>query len=399
MTGMPEFRYRARDIKGARRDGVVEAPDKDDLIRTLLAEGLYVYDARETSGRRDRDRADGETYAAPVGQGCLSAIAGNIVPFVSLGELAVVTREFATAVGAGLDINQSTAAVREGQLSPLMRRAVQDISEYVQAGYPLHEAMARHPRIFNRMYIGMVRVAEGSGTLDEVLKNLAEMFEEEVELRRRIQGLMIYPGCVVVVLLAATFILGWIGFLPMSIFVTIVKILAIIFIIWLAHKNRYVSAVSRTVLSVLPGIGSLIRRIATARIAFALGTMVKSGVPYLQALEWSRDSANLPVMDYQLRQVYGDVAGGAPLSESLSRRNIFPPMARNVLAVGEVAGSVDASLFKIYEYLRGEINYQTRSLVAALGPVMILILAGAVGYVVFTFWSNYFNIIISAVGD
>lgn len=396
---MPEFKYRAKDVSGARRDGVVEAPDKDELIRSLLAEGLYVYEVREEHHRGDRGREDGQTFAAPVGQGCLSAALGNLIPFVSLGELAVVTRELATAFGAGLDLIHAVAAVREGQLSPLMRRAFRDMSDYVAGGYPLHEAMERHPRIFNRMYVGMVRVGEGSGTLDEILKNLAEMFEEEVELRRRIQGMLVYPAFVVAVMLIATFILGWIGIMPMWMFWSIVRVLGILFLIWLIHKNRYVSAVSRTVLSVLPGIGNLIRRISVARIAFSLGTMIKSGVPYLQAIEWTQDSANLPVMDFALKQVYRDVADGMTLSESLSRRHIFPPMARNVLAVGETAGSVDASLFKIYEYLRSEINYQTRSLVAAMGPVLILILAVAVGYIVITFWSGYFGYIMKAVGD
>ncbi len=396
---MPEFRYRAKDAYGERRDGVADAADKNELVRNLLGEGLYVFDVREARGVAGRQREDGATYASSTGQGWFSALVGNIFPFVTLGELALVTRELATAFGAGLDLNHAVAAVRDGQLSPLMRGAFRDMSQYVADGYQLHEALARHPRIFNRMYIGMIRVGEGSGTLDEILKNLAEMFEEEVELRRRIQGMLIYPAFIVIAILAATFLLGWLGFLPMTIFRTVAGACVFLFLVWLAHKNRHVSASSRSILAMLPGIGGLMRRISVARIAFSLGTMVKSGVPYLQAVEWTRDSANLPVLDNALRQVYRDVADGTPLSESLSKRRVFPPMASSVLSVGETAGSVDASLFKVYEYLRGEINYQTRSLVSAMGPLLIIALAALVGYIVISFWAGYFTMITEAVGN
>jgi len=385
-------------MDGKSSAGTLEADSQDIAVQILFEQGLFVTDIREVGGTRAHE-IDGATYASGVGQGFFSTIVGNIVPFVTLGELTAVTRGLATAFNAGLPLDAAVASLRTGQVSPLMRQALRDISDQVERGHSLSEAMDSHPRVFNKMYRGMVSVGEGSGTLDEILGNLAEMFEEELELRRRIQSMMVYPGCIVVVILAATLILGYLGFIPMQIFYMVLLVLAVIFVFWLLNKNRHISQMFRTILSVLPGIGGLIRRISVARVCFALGTMIRSGVPYLQTLDWARDSANLPFVESGLRRAYRDVSGGMPLSDSLTRAGIFPPMARNLLKVGEEAGSVDEMLMKIYQYMRQEINYQTRNLVSVLGPTLILILAVVVGIIVIQFWAGYFTTIMEAVGE
>ncbi len=384
-------------MDGRNSTGSLDADKKETAVQLLFEQGLFVVEICEIESRRER--TDGATYASGVGQGFFSTILGNIVPFVTLGELAMVSREFATAIGAGLRIDHAISALRMGQLSPLMRQALKDVSWHVESGYSIADGMDRHPRVFNKMYRGMVRVGEGSGSLDEILKNLADMFEEELELRRKLQGMMVYPGFVVGVLVAATFILGWIGFLPMRIFQSILLFIAVIFAFWLFNKNRHVSSFVRSFLSRLPGIGSLIRKISIARVCFALGTMIKSGVPYLQALDWARDSANLASTEAGLRRAYRSVSAGETLSDALTTAGIFPPMARNLLKVGEQAGSVDTMLFKIHEYLRQEINYQTKNLVTALGPTLLVVLAVVVGYVLITFWQNYFGIILRELGE
>jgi type II secretory pathway component PulF len=385
-------------MDGRSAAGTVDADTRETAVQALLEQGLYVHEIREQRGRRPHE-VDGQTYGTGVGQGLLSTIVSNIVPFVTIGELAMVTREFATAFGAGLPIDSALANLRQGVLSPLMRRALMDISRRVESGNSLADGMDRHPRVFNKMYRGMVRVGEGSGTLDEILKSLAEMFEEELELRRRVQGMMVYPGCIVVVLLAATFILGWLGQLPMRIFNMILFVLVFLAAFWLINKNRRVSRTLRTMASALPGIGTLIRRISIARTCFSLAVMIKGGVPYLQALDWARDAADLPFVENGLRHAYRDVAAGEPLSDSLTRAGIFPRIAQNLLKVGETAGSVDEMLFKIYQFMQSEINYQMRNFATMVGPTLLLILAVVVGFVVISFWTGYFNNILSALGD
>jgi type IV pilus assembly protein PilC len=384
-------------MDGRSSSGTIEAESQDAAVGRLLDGGLFVHRIRESAGQIYH--SEGGTSTFSYGQGCLSAIAGSIIPFVTLGELALVTRELASGVGAGLNLAHAISAVLEGSLSPMMQGALRDISTRIQSGDTFEEALARHPRIFNKMYRGMIKAAEGSGTLDIVLANLAQFLEEEVDLRRRVQGALIYPSIVFVVALGAAFILAWLGYFGMSLFSVMVAAAVAVVAIWLLGKNRHVAAMFRLVLSVTPGIGGMIATAGVARTCLALGTMIKSGVPYLEALDMAKDAANHHGIEQALSVVYSEVSRGEQLSTSLAKSRIFPSVLRHLVAAGEHAGSVDDMLFKVYQYLQGELQYRTRAMLTMIGPLFTILFGALVLYIALMFWSGYFEKIMSAAGS
>lgn len=169
--------------------------------------------------------------------------------------------------------------------------------------------------------------------------------------------------------------------------------------IWLAGKNRHISSIFRSLLSRLPVIGTLIRQISVARVCLALGTALKSGVPFLEAVSLAREAAYLSEVEGAMDRVYRDLSHGMPISESLSRQRIFPHVVRNLVGAGEQTGGIDAMLFKAYEYMMSDINYRVRGLASLAGPLATIIVGGIVLLIAVQFLGGYFNMIFQAVGN
>jgi type IV pilus assembly protein PilC len=337
-----------------------------------------------------------------------------------LKDLAVFSRQFATMVNSGLPILRALTILEQQTEDKLLAGAVSEIRVDIERGASLSAAMAKKPRMFNNLYVAMVRAGEMGGVLDAVLERLAANLEREVSLRNRIKSAMTYPVVVAgfVTLILAAMLLFIVpqfksiyatlhGKLPMPtvILLAISEGLRKYFLIWLGVMIASIVALRRWKRTQkgreffdrlklrLPIFGSLFQKTALARFARTLGVLNKSGVPILQSLDVVAETVNNTQVSHAVQDVQAAVKGGESLAKPLTRHKIFPPMVTQMLAVGEETGALDTMLEKIAAFYDDEVTAAVDSLTSMIEPVMIFFVGGAVGLAVIALYLPMFNII------
>ncbi|MDQ1371010.1 MAG: type pilus assembly protein PilC, partial [Acidimicrobiaceae bacterium] len=290
----------------------------------------------------------------------------------------------------------------------------------VENGSSLSQAFAHHPKVFNKLYVAMVRSGESGGVLDEVLLQLADTIEKQVELRRKVRSAMTYPLVVLaLVIVILTVMLVFIvplfkgfykslnGQLPLMtrMLITtsnwVVKLFPLIIIAgglllfafrrWIATENGR----SRWDVFKLrvPVFGELVHKTALARFSRTFGVLLRSGVPILEALEITKETAGNTVVARGLEDVQAGVKMGEPIARPLEAHKVFPPMVTQMIAVGEESGALDTLLEKIATFYDQEVEATVNALTSLLEPLMIVVLGGAVGTMVIALYLPMFNVI------
>ena len=338
---------------------------------------------------------------------------------VKLKDLAVMSRQFATMVSAGLSLLRSLSILAEQTENKELAKVLAEVRNDVETGSALSAAMAKHPRVFPPLMVNMTRAGEVGGFLDSVLLQIAENYEAEVKLRGKIKSAMTYP--VVVLVMAILAVVGMLlfivpvfakmftslgGQLPAPtralIFMSnvlkygapfIVVGLIAGFIVWnrVKHTEKVRNFVDPIKLKI-PVFGTLFQKIALSRFARNLGTMMRSGVPILQSLEIVADTTGNVVLARAVRDVQQSVRSGESLTKPLSNHSVFPPMVVQMMAVGEDTGALDAMLHKISEFYDQEVEATTESLTALIEPLMIAFLGGVVGSMIIALYMPIFKI-------
>jgi len=419
---VPAYRYFAKNRAGKRVSGIVQAGSRDDAVAKLTAVGLYPFNVIEAAGPAEPEgagpdffpltpeaqggEADAGTYSdeqpyippdvtrqAPV------SFAASLFSFVSLHELALFCREMGAMLRAGLGLEGALSTILTSRISPYLRRAVGDMARHVYAGGALSEAMARYPRIFNRMFLGMVRSGEMTGNLDMIFAQLATFYEEEHVNKYAARTAFVIPAITLFMAFVAPFILAYLGWPGMRRLAWIVGLIyAGVLVFFILNKTRFVTSIIRFFLEYTPFVGAIMRKKALARLSFALGTMIRAGVPYLEALEISRDAAWLPSIERAVDELYRGVRSGTSIQEAMQLSRRFPPMVRNLVAVGERAGTVDEMFLKIAEYYNTETKYQSQALIRLIMPILTIIVGIIVAIILINFYGNYVNFITEQVG-
>jgi type IV pilus assembly protein PilC len=339
---------------------------------------------------------------------------------VKLKELAIFSRQFATMVSSGLPMLRALATLETQSDSVPLKKAVTAVRQDIEGGGSLSGSMAKHPKVFNNLYVAMVKSGEAGGVLEAVLERLANSLEREVTLRGKIRSAMTYPIVV----------LGFVGMILMAMLLFIVPQFKAIYDSLngkLPLLTRMLMAVSDAVrhdfLFVIVGVGLLIfaykrfkktdkgrrlldkiklkipifgklfQKTALARFARTLGVMSKSGVPILQALDVVSQTVNNAVMSDAVLDVQASVQRGEGISKPLGRHDVFPGMVVQMLSVGEETGAMDTMLEKIADFYDEEVSAAVDSLTSIIEPVMIAIVGGAVGIAVIALYMPMFNII------
>jgi type IV pilus assembly protein PilC len=421
---VPAYRYQAKNRDGRRVGGTVQAASQDDAVAKLTAVGLFPFNVVDIGPQSRGDRAesfvppadgggppdegaDGISFEVPqavpddVTRRPLASVIAAPFSYVSLYELALFCREMGAMLKAGLGLEGALSTILTGRMSAYLRMAVSDIARRVYSGGSLPEAMARYPRVFNRMFIGMVRAGEMTGNLDMIFAELATFYEEERTNKLAARVDFIFPGMTVATALAATAIFTFCLHFPgMRVLMDfIVWLILAVVAFFILNKTRAFTRVIRCFIEHFPVIGGIMRKRAIARLSFALGTMIRAGVPYLEALDIARDAAWLPSVERAVEDVYRGVRNGISIQESMSITRGFPPFVRNLVAVGEKAGTVDDVFFKIAEYYGTETKYQTQSLMRMILPLLTIAVGIIVAIILITFWGNYFGFIMRQVGN
>lgn len=398
---MPTFAYKARTRRGEVMEDTVEGENQMAVAATLRQQGLLVIDVKEQGvGQRD-----------------------ILEPFkrVKLTDLVIFTRQFATMINAGLPIVRALYALSEQTPNPKLKEVLVQVRKDVEAGFALSEALDKHPKVFNRLYVEMVRAGEIGGILDGVLLRVASQLEKDQDLRRKVKSAMSYPLVVLVIaILAAAFMLIFIvpifarmfedlgGTLPLptriamgisqvltgpgGLLVAAALIGGVIFFLRWIKTEPGRKAWGKAVLKLPVTIGDIVQKVALARFARTLGTLSAAGVPILQSLEITANSAGNWVIENALLKSRDSIREGLPIHKPLESEPVFPLMVTRMIAVGEETGDLDGMLTKIAEFYESEVDAAVKSLTSIIEPLMIVVVGGIVGGIIIAMYLPMFQI-------
>lgn len=394
---MPVYEYTALDAGGRAKKGGVEAGSVAAARQKLRDDGVFPVEITESSESRNSE--------ADVGKA-----GGGLFQRVGLQELSVMTRQLATLIGAGLPLVPSLSALAPQIRNQLLRAAVVRIREEVNEGNSLTGALSHFPKIFPPFYVNMARAGEASGTLNLVLDRLADFQENQQEMRGKIRTALAYPIFMFVVgggvlFFLVTFVVPNITNIFSEMHQTLPAITVFLIVVsgflksywWMIALALGVgiaagrSAIKKTesgrnfwdkLKLNFPLFGALNRKIAVARFARTLGTLLQSSVPLLAALEIARNVVDNRLVANEIKRVAKDVEEGQSLSAPLARNQFFPPIAVEMIAVGEQSGNVEKMLFKVADAYEKEVESNIVMITSLLEPAMILVMGGVVGFIV-----------------
>ena len=396
---MPAFVWKGKTREGKSVSGERVADNKEAVMALLRREQILVSSVKEK----------GKEVALP-------KLGGG----VSSKELAVFTRQFSVMIDAGLPLVQCLEILGSQQENKTFAKILQQTRMDVEGGASLADAMRKHPKAFDELFVNMVAAGEAGGILDTILKRLAVYIEKAVKLKSQVKGAMVYPvavisiaGIVIAVILwkvIPTFASMFEGLgaqlpLPTRIviamsngFVRLLPFLVIAIVAGTFAFKRYYATyggrrqVDRIVLK-LPILGILMRKIAVARFCRTLSTLVSSGVPILDGLEITARTAGNAIVEDAIMMVRKGVESGLTIAQPLKESGVFPPMVVQMIGVGEQTGALDAMLSKIADFYEEEVDQAVANLLTLMEPVMILFLGITVGGIVISMYLPLFDLI------
>jgi type IV pilus assembly protein PilC len=397
---MPEFNWQATSSTGDKRKGTMEAPNPEAVHAALRRQGLNPTRVR----------------AKP------KEIKINIPGFserVKDRDIVIFTRQFATMIDAGLPLVQCLEILSSQADNKTLGKTLGTIQSDVEGGAAYAEALDKHPKIFDELYVNMVAAGETGGILDTILNRLAAYMEKAMSLKKKVKSAMVYPSTILAVAVGVVAILmvfvipkfadmftGMGGELPMltqividmSNFAASYKMLIAVggFIIFVFLFRRYYATERGKrrmdgIFLKAPIFGSLIRKVAVAKFTRTLGTMLSSGVPLLDALEICAKTAGNKVVEEAVFMTKDSIEEGRTIAEPLEETGVFPPMVVQMISVGEATGALDAMLSKIADFYDDEVDTAVDALTSLMEPMMMVFLGGAIGFVVIAMYLPIFK--------
>jgi type IV pilus assembly protein PilC len=403
------FAFRAVDLSGVPSRGELEAESKAQVTEQLRQRGLIVLEVSQKSKQLNVE----DLFARFRG--------------ISMRELAIFSRQFATLVASGMPMLRSLSTLEEQTEDEILADAIGGVRADVEAGSSLADAMARHPKAFDRLFCSMVRSGEQSGRLDEALDRVAFQIEKLDALRRQIRSAMMYPAfvfglAVVVMLVVVAFIVpifagifeeiaaeqpGESAQLPFPTRVTMgvsgaitgywyivgpmLIALAVGFFRW-KKTDAGRRAWDRFKLRIPFKIGDVVQKAALARWSRTFSGTVSSGVPILQSIEITGETSGNSVIEDAMADVYESVKSGGTIAGPLERNELFPPMVNHMVSVGEEGGQLEHMLGKVADFYEAEVDAKIKALTSLLEPLMICFVGGIVGFIVIAMYLPIFDL-------
>ncbi len=401
---MATFQYEALNSVGQTVKGTVDAGTNEEAASKVRAMGNFPTKIKERAAKRGK----GPTAAGtPTNTRATQRRKVGSVPTKLLTQF---TRQLATLVDAGLPILRSLRILEQQQKPGPMRMAVRMVAEDVESGITLSDAMARHPKVFGPLYSNMIRAGELGGVLDLILGRLANFLEKSQALKKKVQGAMIYPIMVIgFAMLIVTGIMVFVIPAFEKIFRDMGRALPVMtqslinishwvahggwavivlspVLIWLIFKMVKVSPAGRLFVDrlklMIPVIGQVNAKTGVERFCRTLGTLLSAGVPILEALNITRETAGNEVFARALGKVREGIREGESFADPLRQSHIVEPMVVNMIDVGEETGELDKMLEKVADTYAEEVNVLVSSMISLLEPVMVITLGSIVGYIV-----------------
>jgi type IV pilus assembly protein PilC len=397
---MPTFKFKAMDLAGATASGEVEAISTQDVVEQLKQRGLVVVDVASKYSSRELNI--------------------DLFPRVKADELAVATRQLSTMVNAGMPILRALSVLEQQSDNKLLKSSLASVRDDVEAGSNLSDAMAKHPKVFDDLYVSMVRAGETGGLLEEVLMRVADQVEKDAALRRQVRAAMIYP--ILVITFAVGIMLALVAFL-IPVFVNVFKdfpgklpalsqfmvnfshalthqwyifILVVGGIVggFIAFKKSKTGAPlwDQAKLRFPMKIGEVVQKVCIARWSRTLSSLVSAGVPMIQALEITGHTGGNIVIERAMDNVISSVKQGGTISAPLKQAPVFPAMVAQMIAVGEETGALDTMLSKVADFYDDQVEAAIKALTSILEPVMIILVGGIVGVIVISMYLPLFSV-------
>ncbi len=426
---MPQFKYIALDQNGAEQTGVVEAANKIAAMESVRAQGLLVRECEEagTAASKNMVTKDEKGKKQP-GKASKKSGKGKAGGRIKRKELMIFTRQLATLIDAGLPLLQSLQVLQKQEPNVNLRATLTALGDAVQGGSTFSDALSSYPKLFNRLFVNMVKAGEVGGVLEVVLKRLAEYEEKAGKLRGKIVSAMVYPIIIMVIAVGIlTFLMlvivpkfkemfegqnmdlpafsqfvfnfsdncmadSIIPFIPNALVGILVVFLFIVFVTFWRRTPKGGRIVDSMMLKI-PKLGHLNRVNAVARFSRTFGTLVSSGVPILQALNITRDTSGNVIVADSVTKIHDAVREGESIVTPMQSSPVFPPMVISMVDVGEETGRLPDMLMRVAEVYDEEVDNSVTALTAMLEPLMIVCLAVVVGSIVLAMFLPMMEII------
>jgi type IV pilus assembly protein PilC len=403
------FAFRAMDLAGTATAGEIEADSKAQVSEQLRQRGLIVLDVSEKSEPFKIEQL-WQTWKG-----------------IDMRELSVFSRQFATLVASGMPMLRTLYTLEEQTQDERIKAAIGGLRADVEAGSTLEQAMERHPEVFDRLYRAMVRSGEQSGRLEDALDQIAYQVEKSDSLRRQVKSALMYPALifgfamVVLVAIVAFVIPVFVGIfeqigeenpeeksglpLPTQICVTasdaltgywyiLIPGLIVSFVLFFRWKRTVKGKEiwDRFTLKLPAKIGDVIQKVALARWSRTFSGSVAAGVPMLQAIKLTGETAGNIVLEQAMEDVYASAKRGGSLAAPIQANPFFPPMVGHMVAVGEETGQLEHMLSKVADFYEAEVDAKVKALTSLIEPIMIVFVGGVVGFIVIAMYLPIFTL-------
>jgi type IV pilus assembly protein PilC len=397
---MSTYVFKALDLAGGKARGEVEADSKQAVSDQLKARGLIVLDISDKHASKNIEIAFTKSVKAT--------------------ELAIFARQLSTMISSGMSILRALYVLEEQTESKYLTETIVAVRKDVEAGLSLSDSMARHPKVFNPLFIAMTQAGETGGVLEDALVRVADQLQKDAALRRQVKSAMIYPA------LVATFAIGVMmalvaflvpvfegvfqefgGELPKLTQVSVLMSKAVTGYWWLIFGGTGLFVVTfvkwkkttrgrrqwdRFRLHVPMKIGTIVQEVSVARWSRTLASLTHAGVPLLQALEITGRTGGNVVVQEAMDSVIASVKRGGTIAAPLAQEPIFPSMVTHMVGVGEETGALDDMLDRIAEFYEEQVEAAVKSLMSILEPILIIVIGAMVGFIVISMYLPLFEV-------
>jgi type IV pilus assembly protein PilC len=407
---MPKYNYVALDARGNETKGSLEVATQNEAIGRVKEMGLYPTKIAEAEKFQEKPsgkkaRAGGKKRSALQMQINIPGLSGRVRPKA----LTSFTRQLATLVDAGLPLLRGLRVLEKQERNATLKSILDELALAIEGGSTFSEALAQHPKTFNRLFVNMVKAGELGGVLEVVLKRLAEFSEKAQKIKGKVKSALFYPIAVMcvatgILILLMTFVVprfkevfgGMDIEMPRFTLIVlavsdairhhILKTLAGLAVVWFLFFLFLKTKVGRLLWDKfklkVPAIGPVVSKVAISRFTRTLGTLVSSGVPILQALTIVKETAGNVVISNAVAKVHESVKEGETITAPLESARVFPPMVVSMVDVGEQTGALPEMLLKIADNYDEEVDNSVAAMTSLLEPIMIVCLALIVGSIV-----------------
>jgi type IV pilus assembly protein PilC len=397
---MSTFVFKTMDLAGIKARGEVDADSKQAVSDQLKARGLIVLDIADKRASRE--------------------IELGFLKSVKASELAIFARQLSTMINAGMSILRSLYVLEEQTESKFLTETIVAVRKDVEAGLPLSDSMARHPKVFNPLFVAMTQAGEMGGVLEDALMRVANQLEKDASLRRQIRSAMVYP--ILVVTFSIGVMMALVAFLvpvfekvfqefggelpkltQVSVFLSHMVtgfwwaifggagLMTFLFIKWKSSSwGRPQWDHFR--LRIPMKIGTIVQQVAVARWSRTLASLTGAGVPLLQALEITGRTGGNVAVEEAMDGVIASVKRGGTIAAPLAKAPIFPTMVSHMVGVGEETGALDSMLDKVAEFYEDQVEASVKALTSILEPVMIIVIGSMVGFIVISMYLPLFEV-------